>query len=921
MPGEIKFTALPTGSAIADADIVPWVQSGVNVKQPASALATYMQSQITFQNVYNSSSPPSFTLSSAGFSIKDPVSNFLFNITTFDGINFSTVLSAQNIISLSNVLTGNFTQFDGGSILNYVHSNVGAGNPNFTFTAQSDIPSSMFATAGTWTMGFSDESSSPSGFYKLNLKDGGSTNNILYASGTALGNISRVGINSQLTLGIDYGSPSNSNALLQLKSTSQGLLPPGMTTAQMNAIPVSDLDAGLMVYVTDLVNGYYYFDGTSWVYISNSGSSGNTLQAAYDAGNTISLATGRSILISNQSGLTNFIYLYSPGVPAPYSYDSLEGMQFTPNTDVYVTALQYVNQYFSSGARQVGIFRTSDQALIVSDLVYKTDPLDGSGNYRTHAINPVLLTAGVSYFVGAIVPAHENWTFYSISNPPDFNWTGISFGQSASVLVYPTSIVSTSGAVYGNQNFQYSTATSVISFNDGTSNSVISVNSTTQGFTPPVLTQTQETALLSIPLTSTDKGLQWFNYTTGTDNYWDGSALQQILTIQKINAGTNVTLDKSVPGQVTINASGGGVTPSPVYSSLSIQNNSVATTFAASNTFYPIYVGTIISGNDAADFTNQFMTISSVSTAVMTCNASVTQFYNVNINFGLRGAVPTMATYVASIYIRQAGGTIVATQYRNLLTLNDLINFDDLSITGNVQLATGDSVFVEIQNITNTNSVYAAYATYSIINMAGSISSTDGLPQGTNNLYLSQNGGTTYENVHYPVTSGNLAIFNSSTGDLFDFGFPASELITTVISMGGALSGTLPNPTLSASGINQVIAITQVSGTSQAMTDDAPINRYIIGNSSPTTLTLPVSMTIGHTIEIYGGTGSPWIIAQNGGQQIITTVGNSLTSTTPGVTGYAQASNFTDCVTLVYDRTGIFVISSSQTSGLGIILN
>lgn len=44
--GEIKFSQLPTGSAIQDADFAPWVQSGNNVKQPASASLTYMQDKL-----------------------------------------------------------------------------------------------------------------------------------------------------------------------------------------------------------------------------------------------------------------------------------------------------------------------------------------------------------------------------------------------------------------------------------------------------------------------------------------------------------------------------------------------------------------------------------------------------------------------------------------------------------------------------------------------------------------------------------------------------------------------------------------------------------------------------------------------------------------------------------------------------------
>ncbi len=71
-----------------------------------------------------------------------------------------------------------------------------------------------------------------------------------------------VGINTD-------GSSPNSSAMLDIKSTTKGLLPPRMTAANRMAIPVPA--AGLMVYQTDATAGYYYFNGTSWIYFSNTG--------------------------------------------------------------------------------------------------------------------------------------------------------------------------------------------------------------------------------------------------------------------------------------------------------------------------------------------------------------------------------------------------------------------------------------------------------------------------------------------------------------------------------------------------------------------------------------------------------------------------------------------------------------------------
>tara|TARA_R110000751_G_scaffold69407_3_gene140947 strand:+ start:1472 stop:1735 length:264 start_codon:yes stop_codon:yes gene_type:complete len=61
-------------------------------------------------------------------------------------------------------------------------------------------------------------------------------------------------------VGIGTTSP-DASALLELKSESQGLLTPRMTTAQRNAI--SNPANGLIVYDTD-ESALYYFKSSSW---------------------------------------------------------------------------------------------------------------------------------------------------------------------------------------------------------------------------------------------------------------------------------------------------------------------------------------------------------------------------------------------------------------------------------------------------------------------------------------------------------------------------------------------------------------------------------------------------------------------------------------------------------------------------------
>jgi hypothetical protein len=70
-----------------------------------------------------------------------------------------------------------------------------------------------------------------------------------------------VGINSD-------GSPADSSAMLDVKSTNKGLLIPRMTTEQRGLI--ASPSAGLMIYQTDAPAGFYYYNGTAWTSVGGS---------------------------------------------------------------------------------------------------------------------------------------------------------------------------------------------------------------------------------------------------------------------------------------------------------------------------------------------------------------------------------------------------------------------------------------------------------------------------------------------------------------------------------------------------------------------------------------------------------------------------------------------------------------------------
>ena len=72
---------------------------------------------------------------------------------------------------------------------------------------------------------------------------------------------------AQVSISTDNSAPTNS-AMLDVKSSNKGFLPPRMTQSERNAI--ASPATGLMIFQTDNTPGYYYYNGTSWELIAAS---------------------------------------------------------------------------------------------------------------------------------------------------------------------------------------------------------------------------------------------------------------------------------------------------------------------------------------------------------------------------------------------------------------------------------------------------------------------------------------------------------------------------------------------------------------------------------------------------------------------------------------------------------------------------
>ena len=67
-------------------------------------------------------------------------------------------------------------------------------------------------------------------------------------------------------------SSADASAILDIKSTTKGMLAPRMTASQKTSI--SSPATGLLIYQTNGTSGFYYYNGSSWTFINAAGQNG-----------------------------------------------------------------------------------------------------------------------------------------------------------------------------------------------------------------------------------------------------------------------------------------------------------------------------------------------------------------------------------------------------------------------------------------------------------------------------------------------------------------------------------------------------------------------------------------------------------------------------------------------------------------------
>ena len=170
-----------------------------------------------------------------------------------------------------------------------------------------------------------------------------------------------IALTAQAQVGIGTSSP-DASSVLDITSTTKGMLAPRMTATQKSAI--SSPATGLLIYQTDGTTGFYYYTGSAWIGLPNSGllskvegtnftgsllvghATTGTLNAAeYNTG--IGLGALQAVTTGDDNTAIGYQALYSNTTGG---YNTASGYQaLYSHTGSYNTAYGYQALYYTTG--------------------------------------------------------------------------------------------------------------------------------------------------------------------------------------------------------------------------------------------------------------------------------------------------------------------------------------------------------------------------------------------------------------------------------------------------------------------------------------------------------------------------------------------------------------------------------------------
>jgi Chaperone of endosialidase len=180
--------------------------------------------------------------------------------------------------------------------------------------------------------------------------------------------------NSQsVAINTDKSAP-NASAMLDIKSTTKGLLIPRLTLAQRNAVATPA--TGLLVYQTDNTPGYYYYNGAAWAALAGPGGSSYWTANATNLynSNTGSVGIGTTAPVEKLTvQTTNNTYGISHrgeggNLLSTYMGGSSAGIGTFSNTNMRIFANNYSAIFIAEATGNVGINTDDNNPLFKLDV-------------------------------------------------------------------------------------------------------------------------------------------------------------------------------------------------------------------------------------------------------------------------------------------------------------------------------------------------------------------------------------------------------------------------------------------------------------------------------------------------------------------------------------------------------------------------